>query len=167
MASKPITIDIICSGQIFSQRSENSGYIQFNQQCIIEREEFVLQTSKAIVSHLNASFTPHFNISNEMIDETNLLQLRNFNYDDGIDMKMLDHEIKNLQGKDRIVTKHHIHHYATSYGAIICVVGIILYLRHKLRSRLPNLKKPNPARATTAATTETTAEAAENQSQGA
>lgn len=160
VASKPTTIDIICSGEIFSQRLENAGYIQFNQQCIIEREEFVLQTSKSIVSHLNASFTPHFNISNEIINEGNLLQFKNFNYDDDVNMKMLDYEIKNLQGKDRIVTKHHIHHYATSYGAIICIIGILLYLRHKLRLRLPNIKI---TASTTEPATEAIAGAAENQ----
>lgn len=113
MASKPIVIDIICAGQIFSQQLEGSGYIQFNQQCTIEREEFVLQTPKTVVTHFNASFIPHFNISSEITNEKNLLQFQSFNYKDDMDLQTLDGEIKSAQNMHRIVTKHHVHHYTT------------------------------------------------------
>ena len=146
VASKPMTIDIICSGQIFSQRLEGSGFIQFNQQCVIEREEFVLQTSKVVVSHLNASFTPHFNISNEIMDEANLVQFKEFNYVNSMDMQTLDDEIKDLRIRHKVTTNHHMHHYTVSYIAVIGLVGIFLYLRYKLRLRLPKIKakKPEP-----------------------
>lgn len=145
VAAKPVTIDIICSGQIFSQHLENSGFIQFNQQCMIEREEFMLQTSKVIVSHLNASFTPHFNISNEILDEANSLKFNEFNYDNDISMQTLNDEIRDLQDRHQVTTNHHMHHYTVSYAAVICLIGIFLYLRYKLRLRLPILrttKKP-------------------------
>lgn len=143
VARKPLTIDIICDGQIFSQKLENSGYIQFNQQCTIEREEFVLRTAKTVVSHLNASFTPQFNISYELNDSTNLLQFNKFNYNNNPDLQILDNEINNLRNVDKTVTKHHIHHYSISCGIVICIIGIFIYLKYKLRVRLPRLN-PRP-----------------------
>lgn len=68
------------------------------------------------------------------------MQFNKFNYNDNMDFQILDNEIKNLQVNHQVATNHHVHHYTISYVAVICIVGIFLYLRHKLQLRLPKLK---------------------------
>lgn len=70
-----LTIHIICEGQSYAQQLEGSGFIKFNAKCLIEHDSMIIESFETITTHLNASFTPAFNLTDISQTTTGQLQL--------------------------------------------------------------------------------------------
>lgn len=139
----PITIDIICDDEVHSQQLMGSGQIQFFDQCKIERDDIMIQTTKLFTSSFNASFIPSFNLT-EILNTTDAnFRITKFNHNNVANFEELDNNIETLQNamNDTPANMHDIHHYCANYttsSCIIIMIGIYLYKRH--RSILPRLQ---------------------------
>lgn len=139
-------IDIICDNQLYAQRLEGSGFIQFNTQCLIEHADMVIQSFKSVATHLNSSFTPTFNLTDVLESASNKIQLEKLDINDNLELKSLDNQLKELQQAAQLpisINSHDVHHYISTYTIVfIVIVCIVLFYFYDRRRRKPRLIAP-------------------------
>lgn len=137
------TIDVICNNELYPIKLIGSGIIEFNDRCLIERNDFVIHTFKTITTHFNGSFTPAFNLTSVLRDGSSKIQLEQFQLEDNLELKNLDEEIKNLRKdvEEPIITTHDIHHYTAIYLLLfLSVITFIIYKRNHIILRIHRSK---------------------------
>lgn len=140
--TQPITIDIICNDEVYSQRLMGSGQIQFFDQCKIERDDIMIQTTKMFTSIVNASFIPSFNLTEILNITDTTLRITKFDHKSNADLEVLDKHIETLQNtmNDTPANIHDIHHYCINYTAISCsIVAVCIYVYKRRQNVLPKL----------------------------
>lgn len=139
----PITIDIICDDEVHSQQLMGSGQIQFFDQCKIERDDIMIQTTKIFTSIVNTSFIPSFSLTEALntTETTPTLRITKFDKTNA-NLDELDTTIKALQNEmnNPPANVHDLHHYCINYTTIICIIiAASIYIYKKGRTVLPKL----------------------------
>lgn len=126
------TIDIICTNQIFPVTLIGTGIIEFEDRCLIERSDLVIQTFKSITTHLTGSFTPAFNITSLLPQHNGQLRLDHIQFEDDIELKELNEKVGELQRKtdQPVINMHDVHHYTMSYAIIGSAILIYFVYKH-------------------------------------
>lgn len=145
--NESILIDIICDGVLHAQRLEGSGFIQFNTQCLMEHADMMVQSFKTIVTHINASFTPEFNLTDVLRTTEGKLQLEKLKHIEILEHGALDEQLRELREATLPSTLNHhdIHHYVATHCIMIgIIIGIVFYIVHRQRHRIPRLVISQP-----------------------
>lgn len=147
--NQSMIIDIICDNQLYAQRLEGSGFIQFNKQCLMEHADMIVQSFKTLTTHMNFSFTPTFNLTDVLRSETGKLQLEKLKHAENLELGLLDTQIKELREATFTSTlnTHDVHHYISTYFIlIIMITSITTYFIYNQRHRIPRLVPTGPRR---------------------
>lgn len=145
LTAEPVTIDIICGTQIHTKQLSGSVQIQFFDQCKIERDDFMIQTTRLVKSNVNTSFIPSFNLSEllQTTETTPTIRVTRFDHKANTNLDELDIAINSLQNNlnNPPANVHDLHHYCINYTTIVCIIiAISIYVYKKQHPVLPRLK---------------------------
>lgn len=148
VVNQTTTMDIICDNEIFPTTLSGAGLIEFEEQCLIERGDMVIQTTKSVTTHTVGSFTPAFNITNILQRRNEQLQLESIQYEENIELRELDQNVRELQRKAEQpeINIHDIHHFLMFYATVASVAVIYFVYKHNhVILRVRRRKQPDAA----------------------